>query len=199
MHLFPRLPSPPPSRIDPSFSVPKANSSHPLLCENLSVRFLPIHHTTHYAPHLDIHQTSHVPLHNPSRSALVPPLADDLCHLTMPKDVCFLSRLEGTPRLLQILMAEFRQEPFFFFSHPKAKTQARGQRGLASVAKEESTDRAKPLVLIGLCKQADLLSLTGLRAEEPGQIALSQSDKKQGSMSERLYRARNNTLIQSQD
>lgn len=80
----------PPSRINPTFSVPKTNSSHPLLCENLSVSFLPIHQTTYYAPHLALHQMSHVQLRNPSHSVLVPPLADDLRNPTMPKDVCFL-------------------------------------------------------------------------------------------------------------
>jgi len=52
-------------------------------------------------------------------------------------------------------MAKFRQEPFFLFPHPEATTQARGQRseGVGLVAMEESTGRAKPLVLIGLRKQ----------------------------------------------
>lgn len=45
----------------------------------------------------------------------------------------------------------------------------------------------------------DLLSVTGLRAEEPRQIALSQSHKKQALMRDRLCRASNNTLIQSRD
>lgn len=37
------------------------------------------------------------------------------------------------PRLLQILMTEFRQEPFFFLSsHPKVRTRVGGQRGWPS-------------------------------------------------------------------
>lgn len=68
-------------------SDPKPSSSHPDLCENTSVCFLPIHHSTHYTAHLDIHHMSCVQLHNPSHSTLVPPLADDLCPPTMPPEM----------------------------------------------------------------------------------------------------------------
>lgn len=60
-------------RTDPSFSVPEKQTAHIRFCVRiLSVRFLPIHHTAHYAPHLDVHQTSHVQLRNPSRSRTCP-------------------------------------------------------------------------------------------------------------------------------
>ncbi len=57
------------------------------------------------------------------------------------------------PRLLQIQMAEFRQEPFLFFLF-SSEGHSAGQRseGVGLVAREESTSEAKPLVLIGLCK-----------------------------------------------
>lgn len=144
--------NPPPSRSHPSFPVPKANSSHPLLCENLSVSFLPIHHTTYYVLHLDLHQTSHVQLHNPSHSALVSPLADDVVKQQYPK-MCVSSRgWRARPCLLQILMAKFKQEPFFPFS---SQGHDSGQRSkvVGPVTREDSANKAKPLVLIGLCKQ----------------------------------------------
>lgn len=69
-------------------------------------------------------------------------------------------------------MAEVRQtETFFFFypspsSHLKVVTQVRGSKAVGPVAKEESANKEKPLVLTGVCKPLDLLLLTGLRAEE---------------------------------
>lgn len=129
MHLFPLLMSPRPSRIDPSFSLPKANTSHPLLCENLSVRFLPIHHTTYYAPHLDIHQTSHVQLHNPSCSVLVPPLADDLCRSHNAQRCEFPLKARGhVPVAYKFWWLNLDTNHFFL---PSSKGQVRGQRGLA--------------------------------------------------------------------
>lgn len=127
-------------------SVPKANSSHPLLCENLSVCFLSIHHTTYYAPHLDIYQMSHVQLLNPSFFAFVPPLADDLCPPSQcPKMGVSFRDSRARPCLLHILIAEFRQEHFFpsLIRRPQP-----GQRleGVGRVAKE-STNKEKPLVL----------------------------------------------------
>lgn len=48
--------------------------------------------------------------------ALVPPLADDLCHPTKPQKMCVsFSRLEGTPRLLQTLNGWIQTGTFFFF------------------------------------------------------------------------------------
>lgn len=69
-----------------------------------------------------------------------------------PKTWVSFSGKRARPCLLQILMAEFRQQPFFLLS---SKGHDRGQRseGLGLVAKEESTNKAKPPVLIGLCKQ----------------------------------------------
>lgn len=110
----------PPPRTHPSFSVLKANSPHPLLCKNLRVHFLPICHTTHYTPHLDICQTSHVQLHNLSCSMLTLLLADYLFHLLLPKEVCFpFAGSRARPCLLQNLMAGFRQEPFFLLLSSK--------------------------------------------------------------------------------
>lgn len=74
------------------------------------------------------------------------------------------------PRLLRILMAEVRQTETFFppspSSHPKAVTQVRGSKAVGPVAKEESANKEKPLVLTGVCKLLDVLLLTGLRGDE---------------------------------
>lgn len=51
--------------------------------------------------------------------------------LQCPKMCVSSGGWRARPRLLQILMAEFRQKPFFFSSHPKATAQVEGQRGLA--------------------------------------------------------------------
>lgn len=190
--------NPPPSRSHPSFPVPKANSSHPLLCENLSVSFLPIHHTTYYVPHLDLHQTSHVQLHNPSHSALVSPLADDVVKQQYPK-MCVSSRgWRARPCLLPILMAKFKQEPFFSHLIPRPWLRSEVKGGWPGY-QGRLGQQGKATGAHWTVQTADLLSLTGLRAEEPGQIALSQSHKAWGVMSDRLCRASNNTLIQSQD
>lgn len=123
----------PPPRTHPSSSVLEANSPHPLLCKNLRVHFLPICHTTHYTSHLDICQTSHVQLHNLSCSVLALLLADHLFSpLITQRSVLPSAGSRARPCLLQNLMAEFRQEPFFSpSSHPKATTKVRGRRGLA--------------------------------------------------------------------
>lgn len=118
--------------------------------------------------------------------ALVPPLADDLCHPTKPKKMCVsFSRLEGTPRLLQTFNGWIQAGTFFFpLLIEKATTQVTGQSGgrmgVGLVAREEFTGEAKPMVLTGLCK----------RAWE--QLALSQSHKQRASMSD-------NTFIHSRD
>lgn len=62
--------------------------------------------------------------------ALVPPLADDLCHPTKPQKMCVsFSRLEGTPRLLQTLNGWIQTGTFFFLPLliEKARTQVTGQ------------------------------------------------------------------------
>lgn len=112
-----------------NLSFPKANSSHPFRCENLSTGFLPIHHSSYYVLHLGLHQTSHVQLDVPSNSGLGLPLADELSHPTMPSDACFLWRLEAMPPSSPGSNGWFRQDPFS--SYPKAVTQVRGQGGLA--------------------------------------------------------------------
>lgn len=55
------------------------------------------------------------------------------------------------PSLLQIIMLNLDRNHLFFFS---TKGHSLGQRseGVGLVAKEESTNRANPLVLIGVCK-----------------------------------------------
>ena len=96
-------------------------------------------------------------------------------------------------------MAEFRQEPFLFpplIGRPRHRSEVRGgwpgcQGGVHQQGK--ATDAHWTV------QTADLLSLTGLRAEEPGQIALSQSHKERVLKNDRLCRKSNNTLIQSQD
>lgn len=93
--------------------------------------------------------------------ALVPPLADDLCHPTKPQKMCVsFSRLEGTPRLLQTLNGWIQTGTFFFFlfssKRPGHRSQVRvwGGMGVGLVAREEFTGEAKPMVLTGLCKRA---------------------------------------------
>lgn len=67
-------------------------------------------------------------------------------------------------------MAKVRQTETFISpspsSHLRAVTQVRGSKAVGPVAKEESANKEKPLVLTGVCKLLDLLLLTGLRAEE---------------------------------
>lgn len=88
---------------------------------------------------------------------------------------------------------------FFFSSSPKATTQVRGRRGGRAGCQGGVHQRGKATGAHWTVQTADLLRVTGLRAQEPGHVALSQSDKKRALMCDRLCRASNNTLIQSHD
>lgn len=57
------------------------------------------------------------------------------------------------PCLLQIQLAEFRLEPFFPLLSSEGHDSGQRSKVVGLVAREELADKAKPLVLIGLCKQ----------------------------------------------
>lgn len=65
-------------------------------------------------------------------------------------------------------MAEFRQEPFFFSSQSEGHDSGQRSEGVGLVAREEPAKKAKPLRAHWTVQTGDLLSVTGLRAEEPG-------------------------------
>lgn len=110
--------------------------------------------------------------------------------------------LRAWPCLFQLLRAKFRQEPFFLLSSKGCNPVQRSER-VGPVAKEESSSKAKPLVLIGLCKQQICLSepCNWQAWEQWGLCRLHCLNETSSKVliNDRLYGAQNNTLIQCQD
>lgn len=134
------------------FSDLKENSSHPLLCEKKCL--LPT-----YPSHYLLCSSFRHP------SSVIRSITQSITLYTCPAICLMIFVCPQCPKtwvsfwgkrarlcLFQILMAGFRQEPFFLLS---SKGHDRGQRseGLGLVAKEESTNKEKPPVLIGQGKR----------------------------------------------